>query len=211
METIVTKDGSVTYKNNEYDETYHSVSGAIEETIKKFIEPCKISSKNPIRVLDIGFGLGYNAIAAIDFAPGEIEVISFEKNLILEELKKLDPPLKNYGIVKKLELDPMTNSYLYEDSRVHLRIMVGDAVLSIKKAIGKFDAVFLDAFSPKKNPELWTHDFFSDVKKKMKDDAILATYSCARVVRDNLKAAGFIVEDGPIVGRRSPGTLARIK
>ena len=71
--------------------------------------------------------------------------------------------------------------------------------------------MFLDPFSPPKNPELWTESFFREVKKLMKPKAILATYSCARIVRDNLKKAGFIVKDGPIIGRRSPSTLAYIK
>ena len=43
----------------------------------------------------------------------------------------------------------------------------------------------------------------------MKKDAILATYSYARKVRENLNEAGLVVYDGPIVGRRSPCTLAR--
>jgi tRNA U34 5-methylaminomethyl-2-thiouridine-forming methyltransferase MnmC len=42
----------------------------------------------------------------------------------------------------------------------------------------------------------------------MKKGGKLATYSCARVVRENLVAAGFSVSDGPCVGRRAPGTVA---
>ena len=42
----------------------------------------------------------------------------------------------------------------------------------------------------------------------MNKNAILSTYSCAGIVRRNLKEAGFKVADGPIVGRRAPGTLA---
>ena len=40
-------------------------------------------------------------------------------------------------------------------------------------------------------------------------ESILATYSCARIVRDNLKEAGFEVFDGPSVGRRAPSTIAK--
>ena len=42
MKCIITKDGSVTFYSEEYKESYHSVSGAIEESLKKFVEPCKI-------------------------------------------------------------------------------------------------------------------------------------------------------------------------
>ncbi|MBT6774795.1 hypothetical protein HOA91_05495, partial [Candidatus Woesearchaeota archaeon] len=42
----------------------------------------------------------------------------------------------------------------------------------------------------------------------MKDSGILATYSCARIIRDNMAAADLVYDDGPIVGRRGPGTIA---
>jgi tRNA U34 5-methylaminomethyl-2-thiouridine-forming methyltransferase MnmC len=42
----------------------------------------------------------------------------------------------------------------------------------------------------------------------MKEGAKLSTYSYARWIRNNLKNAGFEVLDGPILGRRSPSTIA---
>ncbi len=218
MKQIITKDNSVTLHNREYDETYHSVTGAMEETFEKFIKPCKIkelAEKGKLRILDICFGLGYNAIAAIDTAlesnPNcEIEIVSLEQDLKLDELKKLNPKLKHYSIIKKLELDPINNQYIYEDKNIHLIIKLGDAVETIRKVTGKFDAVFLDPFSPKKNSELWTYSFFSEIANRMKKQGILATYSCARMVRDNLVKAGFTVKDGPKVGRRGPSTIATL-
>ena len=215
MKQIITKDNSVTLHNREYDETYHSVTGAMEETFEKFIKPCKLAEKGKLRILDICFGLGYNAIAAIDTAlesnPNcEIEIVSLEQDLKLDELKKLNPKLKHYSIIKKLELDPINNQYIYEDKNIHLIIKLGDAVETIRKVTGKFDAVFLDPFSPKKNSELWTYSFFSEIANRMKKQGILATYSCARMVRDNLVKAGFTVKDGPKVGRRGPSTIATL-
>ena len=87
---------------------------------------------------------------------------------------------------------------MYSDARETIKLIPKEIV----------DAVFLDPFSPKTCPELWTKEFFENIHKTMKKDAILATYSCARVVRDNLKAAHFRVEDGPCIGRRAPSTIA---
>jgi tRNA U34 5-methylaminomethyl-2-thiouridine-forming methyltransferase MnmC len=42
----------------------------------------------------------------------------------------------------------------------------------------------------------------------IKRNGILATFSCARMARDNMAAAGFMYDDGPILGRRGPGTIA---
>ena len=214
---LKTGDGSETLYSEEYSEYYHSKSGAVQESVEKYVKPCKIielAKKGFISILDIGFGLGYNAIAAIDMAKKanpkvEIEILSFEKDLQLEKLKDLKNGLKNYDIIKKLEYDPITKSYHYEDSNIFLRIKIGDATKLIKSVPKKFDAVFQDAFSPSKNPELWTKEYFTNISKLMKKNAILATYSYARKVRENLALAGLEVYDGPIIGRISPSTLAR--
>jgi chorismate dehydratase len=214
MQKLITNDGSETLHNKEYDEHYHSKSGAVEEAVEKYVKPCRISDltkEGKARVIDIGFGLGYNAVAAIDANLGEIEIISFEKDEnIIKEAAKLNPPLVNFHILRKLEYDPKTKSYSYEDKNIYLKIKIGDAVQRIKELAGKFDAVFLDPFSPKKNPELWTAEFFKEIAMRMKPHAILATYSCARIVRDNLKEAGFHVYDGPVIGRRGASTLAKV-
>ena len=69
MIEIVTNDGSVTFRSDKFDETYHSKSGAVEESFKKFAEPSKVgelAKSGKIVILDICFGLGYNSAAAID-------------------------------------------------------------------------------------------------------------------------------------------------
>jgi tRNA U34 5-methylaminomethyl-2-thiouridine-forming methyltransferase MnmC len=42
----------------------------------------------------------------------------------------------------------------------------------------------------------------------MKIGGKLSTYSCAVKIRKNLANANFEVIDGPIIGRRSPATIA---
>ncbi|MEM2131269.1 MAG: tRNA (5-methylaminomethyl-2-thiouridine)(34)-methyltransferase MnmD [Candidatus Woesearchaeota archaeon] len=218
---FLTKDSPILY-NEEYQEYYHSKSGAIEESIEKYIKPCKIKelAKKGFKLLDIGFGLGYNVFTAIESALNEnpnceIEIISLEKDKeIIKKINNLKPNLKYYWIINKLEYDPKTNSYYYEDKNIFLKIKIGNAIETIKtineKTI-KFDAVFLDPFSPKKNPELWTESFFKELARLIKKESFLATYSYAKSVRENLKKAGFEVFDGPILGRRSPSTIAKLK
>ncbi|MBU0461571.1 MAG: hypothetical protein KJ574_03210, partial [Nanoarchaeota archaeon] len=89
LKIITTKDGSVTFHNAKYDQTYHSVSGAEEEAIKKFAEPCKIAElakAGKIKILDVCFGLGYNSCAAIDAAKKankdcEIDIVGLENDI----------------------------------------------------------------------------------------------------------------------------------
>jgi chorismate dehydratase len=195
---IKTKDSSVTLYSEKYSEHYHSTSGALEESLKKFIEPCNI--KDNFLILDIGFGLGYNCLMALHNS--KVKIISLEKEIV-KEIQTIEVPdylKKDYEKIKQA-----AKTLKYKDE---IRIILGSAESTIKKLNEKFDAVFLDPFSPKKNPELWTLEFFRDIYSLMKHNSILATYSCASLVRKNLKEAGFKVLDGPCIGRRSPSTIA---
>lgn len=226
MKQVLTKDGSVTFYSEEYMETYHSVSGAVEESLRKFAEPCgirELAISGHVRILDICFGLGYNSCAAIDTALKEnpecrIEIVALEKDIkILDEIKNLNPSFKNYKIIKdliknenhKIIQDLIKNNFKFKNRNIEMELMVGRAeetITSIKNI--KFNAVFLDPFSPPKNPELWTLHFLKNARDLMEKGATLATYSCAKKVRENLKASGFIVKDGSVVGRRAPATVA---
>ena len=56
-----------------------------------------------------------------------------------------------------------------------------------------YDIIFLDAFSPQKNPVLWTIDFLSLIKSKMNFDSILVSYSKSTPFRSALKELGFFI------------------
>jgi len=115
----------------------------------------------------------------------------------------VSPDFKCYDIIKKT-----ASGLEYKDDNISIKIILDDARISVKKLETKFDAVFFDPFAPKKHPEMWTTEFFQDIRETMKPGSILVTYSYARKVREGLAEAGFDIRDGPIVGRRSPATLA---
>jgi tRNA U34 5-methylaminomethyl-2-thiouridine-forming methyltransferase MnmC len=129
---------------------------------------------------------------------------------ILKKILEIDADFSSYSSIKtfvKQFLEEGVNKY--EKDKIKLIMVFGDAREKIREVNNKADFVFFDAFSPNKVPEMWTKDFFTNIFNKMKKNGKLSTYSCARFVRDNLKQAGFIIEDGPIIGRRSPSTIAR--
>jgi tRNA U34 5-methylaminomethyl-2-thiouridine-forming methyltransferase MnmC len=212
MKKITSGDGSVTFFNETYGDIYHSTLGAAAEALVKYVKPAALEKRiqQPcIRILDVCFGLGYNTAAALDHLhelgyQGQIEVVCLENDIaILKEIGRIDAPFNSYPLIKRLA----TQNEAIEGS-VRLTLLVADARQSVKECGQDFDAVFFDPFSPKKQPDLWQTSFFADIRKMMKKGAILTTYSCARMVRDNLKAAGFLVSDGPKYGTRSPATLA---
>lgn len=213
MEEVITDDGSITFRNEKYDECYHSVSGAVEEAFKKHAGPAgvaEMAGAGEVSILDICFGLGYNSAAALDMIleanlACAVNIVGLENDdEILKRIPALKPHIKSYSAIQ----DAVERGGEYVHDGIDIRIIVGDARESIKM-LKSFDVVFHDPFSPKKCPELWTEDFFKEIRKHMNKDGVLTTYSCARSVRDNLRKAGFIVFDGPCVGRRAPSTIAK--
>lgn len=220
MERIITADGSITFRNKDVDETYHSHSGAATEAWLKYVEPSGIvalakdmnkSRKRTIRILDFCFGLGYNSAAAIDAIRSvhpdvPVEIIALEIDpTILHLACTIDAPFESYSFIQKVCKNHDSN-----ENNIHVKILLGDARRGVRTLDGRFDAVFFDPFSPKKAPQMWTAEVFRSLFEIMRPCASLTTFSCARLVRDNLVTAGFHVMDGPIVGRRGPSTIAII-
>lgn len=207
---VVTDDGSLTFYNGAYGETYHSISGAEEEAVKKYAEVCGEQLQRNVRILDVCFGLGYNTAAALDVAQGSVEIVGLENDeVILQKILEMNTRFRKYSFVQRCV---QKKSRTHTEDRATLKIMLGDARDTVKRQKKDyFDVVFFDPFSPKKCPELWTEEFFKDVVSVMRKGGILATYSCAAVVRENMRKVGFAVKDGPSVGRRAPGTVAMKK
>lgn len=206
LKRIESVDGSVTFFNNEFGDTYHSVTvSALDEARVKYIEPAEI--KDGFKVLDFCFGLGYNSLAVLNNNTNiQITGIEIDRD-ILEEIKNINVPLEskdNYGLIQKSVLDALNNR-----ENTNLKLIIGDGS-KITKTFedNSFNTVLFDPFSPSKHPELWSLDVFKEMFRIIKSSGRLTTYSCARWVRDNMREAGFEVIDGPKFGRRSASTIA---
>ncbi len=207
MKKIATKDDSETFFNKDFNQTYHSVTGAVEEAFEKFAKPCLdfIKGKKEINVLDFCFGLGYTSGALLDLVDCKVNVVGIDNDgNIFDLIHEVDPKIKSYDLIKRLSKNNLVVKY----NNVKIELILGDALKVIQDLPeGFFDVVLFDPFSPKVCPELWSRDVFKRIFLLMKNDSVLTTYSCARSVRDNLKNSGFIVKDGPKVGRRGPSTI----
>jgi len=209
MKLVRTQDNSITYYNAEVGDHYHSKSGAIEEAFEKHASALRVTEiKKPI-IYDLFFGLGYNSAAAIDLCDS-CTIYCFENDrAILEKILEIDANFKSWKIIQSFIRNYLDNNVtVYDDGQVKMVLLFGDAREMINVVDEKANFVFFDAFSPAKVPELWQVDFFKDIFDHMKANSKLSTYSCARFVRDNFREAGFVIEDGPIIGRRSPSTIA---
>ena len=164
MDQITTKDGSITYYNDDVRDYYHTKSGAMEEAVEKHV---KALSVVPGKVIfDICFGLGYNSAAALDLGP--CTIYCFENNKeILKKILEIDVDFKSYSIVKEFVKSFLDGKNVYEKNGVKLVMVFGDVREKINSVEEKADYVFFDPFSPAKVPEMWTKEFFKDIFDKM--------------------------------------------
>ena len=219
---IETADGSYTLKSNnvnDMSETMHTHHGAITESMEKFVKPAKLEGKKEVNILDICSGLGYNAASCIEFLEDnvdiEIDMIEISKETLASSLF-IENPIKSYNIIKSAVENILHNDgtlgfkFNKEEipDRIKIDIYLSDARYVIKEIDKKYDAVFLDPFSPLKSPELYTLEFFLILKNLLKDDGIVLTYTSAAPVRSAMVHAGLYVGEGPLFGRKSGGTVA---
>ncbi len=216
---IITGDGTYTLLDTVLNETMHTMSGAYEESLIKHVKASRILEGNSqsLRILDIGFGLGYNILAALtslnDKSPDcNIEVISMESDNTFSKWIEL----LSFEDERRMMYEKVKTAYktgIFADEKVTIRVEFGDARSYVNSLVEKgeqFDAVFQDAYSPGKNPELWTYDFFQLISSLMKSSAVLTTYSAAPQIRRALIEAGFKVGRADSTGMKKEGTVASL-
>ncbi len=215
-----TADGSYTFYSSEFQEHFHSQTGAKQEAEKKFIEPCQLAAKaqkqSQITLLDICYGLGYNTAAALETIWSinpqcQVTVIALEKDMTVPrqasqyQLLQLWPSpipqiLQQFAQELTLNISNFTGQLIMGDARQTLPLLSSQNLM--------VDAIFLDPFSPPKCPQLWTVEFIRLVANCLKSDGYLATYSCAASVRKALILAGLNIGSVQGMGRKAPGTVA---
>lgn len=209
---VATEDGSKTLYQPEYRQYFHSLAGAAAEAENKFLKPSGLETlleeKGHARVLDIGFGLGYNAFAVLNAArqAGKtIEIISCEKDMstLTNAAMLFDP-----GSAERKILETLADKGIWRENSGSIELLTGDARLTAPESEGIFDIIFLDGFSPDKNPELWTYDFIRALRGKLKAEGCLVTYSAAYPIRGALLRAGFNVGESEPFGRKRGGSAA---
>lgn len=220
-----TDDGSYTLNSNNFNqksETMHTRHGAITESIQKFVKPAKLEAKKKAKILDICSGLGYNAASCIQLmdenAEIKIDMVEISKETIAATLL-IENPIESYEVIKGAVEERLFEEGYIEfkfhkekiPSRINISIYIDDARNVVKKLESKrYDAIFLDPFSPAKSPELYTLEFICKLKNLLKDDGIILTYTSAAPVRSAMVHSGLHVGEGPTFGRKSGGTMASI-
>lgn len=201
----ITSDGSHTIYSDEFSETYHSINGAIIESMHVFINAgFRLFSKTSVDVLEIGFGTGLNAFLTLL----ESEKSNITVNYTTLELYPIQaitytklnyPEVLNCGGMRDVFLQIHKASWEHQvhiSNYFHLLKHQTD-INTFVYAEEKYDVIFFDAFSPVTQPELWTQELFIKVYKSLRPKGVLTTYCAKGEVRRNMLHAGFNVERLP--------------
>jgi tRNA U34 5-methylaminomethyl-2-thiouridine-forming methyltransferase MnmC len=216
-EIRLTEDGSHTLYVTEIDECYHSTHGAVQESLHVFVEAgfnaflsfcgCQASlMQREIKVLEIGFGTGLNAGLTllegknsgrkVHYTALELYPLAVDKALQL-----------NYAGMFEGEgrvFERMHLSCWGEDEVItsYFTLHKVKADFTACELQGMFDVIYFDAFSPEKQPEMWSEDGFRKLYEHAAVGAVLATYCAKGSVRRAMQSAGFVTE-------RLPGPLGK--
>jgi tRNA U34 5-methylaminomethyl-2-thiouridine-forming methyltransferase MnmC len=206
---IVTKDGSHSVAIPDLKVSYHSVYGAVQESLHVFIELGlkhwfnQHSAASRCVIFEMGFGTGLNALLSI------IEANRLQRRLIYETVEAF--PLED-SITQKLNYCEA----LHEASRQPVFESLHSGEWNKTQEITEFfsfkkkhapladytpaepiNIIFYDAFAPAAQPELWTKEVFENMLSILAPDGMLVTYCSKGDVRRALLAAGFSVEKIP--------------
>ncbi len=202
-----TGDGSQTFYLPDWEEHYHSVHGALTESLHVFIQHGfeRVATRlNRIRILEVGFGTGLNALLSLDAAERRgIHLVYHALEpfpLSDEEVAGLNHPAmvsgeKHGSAFRRMHQLPSgtmeTVTTFFEFTRWPHKLE--DATFDRDC----YDLVYHDAFAPQFQPQLWDERAFGKLYRAMRAGGILVTYSARGSVKRALLACGFGLEHPP--------------
>ena len=195
---ILTKDGSHSFFSSKFNESYHSKYGAVTEAKHVFIKNGLLNcNKKKIDILEIGFGTGLNTLLSLNTANAKNININY---MTLEQYPLSHNEYKQLNYSSIIDVDKYHYNKINE-SEWEKNIFINRKFSLTKKKIlleefeteKKFDIVYFDAFSPEKQPELWTEKIFIKIYNFLKPNGFMVTYCSKGIVKRRLAKVGFKV------------------
>lgn len=213
LEIIITSDGSHTLRNKRLDETYHSIHGAVQESVHVFINHGlqyfhKLHDASQVSVLEVGFGTGLNALLSLQYA---------RKSRVSVKYTTLEPfPLErhiwrdlNYLHEHREHFSALHNAPWHQETLIVPEFTLSKLKSSLDAIVFEesFDVVYFDAFAPSVQPELWVYDVLKKITETLKPGGLFVTYSAKGQLKRDLRTLGLNVETLP----GPPGKLEMVR
>ncbi|MEZ4853973.1 tRNA (5-methylaminomethyl-2-thiouridine)(34)-methyltransferase MnmD [Flavobacterium sp.] len=202
---ITTNDGSVTFYIEEWNETYHSKHGAVEEAKHVFIKNGLhlFSNKPELVILEIGFGTGLNAFITYletKIHKQKIHYVGVEAYPISKEEANCLNYVKALNAIKEATVFNQFHEVAWEQENQispYFSLTKKQQFFQEINQENTFNVIYFDAFGYSVQPELWSEEMFVKMYKALKKNGVLVTYACRSVIKKAMLAAGFSVEKLP--------------
>lgn len=211
-----------------YGDVYHTADGGLGQAEHVFLrgnglpERWRERGNGHFTILETGFGLGLNFLATWRAWRNDPErshrlhYVSVEKHPFAEsglaQVHALWPELAELSAALRAAWPPLVSGFhrlLLDEGRVSLTLVFGDIADCLPQIEARADAFYLDGFAPGRNPDMWSPEVLTRLKRLAAPDATLATWSIASAVRKALMEAGFVCERTQGYGRKPEMLKAR--
>ncbi|KQB60863.1 MULTISPECIES: FAD-dependent 5-carboxymethylaminomethyl-2-thiouridine(34) oxidoreductase MnmC [Acidovorax] len=197
-----------------FGDRYHSENGGLTQARRVFLHGCGLpeawAGQPQWRILETGFGFGLNFLVTwaawradlqrptlLHFVSTEAWPVSAGDLLRATSVHPELAPLAEALHRQWWGLLPGVHRLRFDEGRVLLTLYVGDTQTMLRQQNLTVDSIYLDGFSPQRNPESWDLHTLKAVARCCHRGTQLATWTIARAVRDGLAQCGFEVNRVP--------------
>jgi hypothetical protein len=209
-----------------HGETFHPVVGPTVEAEALYVRQLRILDRlanhvGEFVVWDVGLGAAANPLTLLRATRQlrcSIRILSFDHTLepLQFALQNPDylPYLKGYEVhleqlirERRVSFEDGAQSVLWEVQEQDFPSLLGQP---LARTFPKPHAIMFDAFSPAKNPAMWSAPLFANLFELLDPlrPCALPTYSRSTMLRVTLLLAGFFVGVGHATGEKEETTIA---
>ena len=206
-------------QSQRFGDVYASRAGATAQAHDVYLAgvglPGRWQKQELHTILELGFGLGGNFLATLNAwrndpnAAKQLDYVAIEGfPIAAADFAKLNP--NRHPMIAELASrwprpdsgpnsgpEPGFHCIEFDEGRVRLILVFWDVLKALVELNIHADSVYLDGFSPAKNPEMWSKAVLTGVRRLLKPGARLASYSVAGALRTDLAELGFSVARMP--------------
>ena len=211
-------------------ETFHPVIGPVAEAEALYVNQLKLRQRlanysGEFIVWDVGLGAAANVLTVLRATkdiPSVIRIVSFDHKIASLKFAVNNAESLGYFLDYEMRVRNFIEkgriNFRNEKQTVTWEFHLGDFPTLLTHSLSHSpthafpapDAILFDAFSPAKNPAMWTLPLFTNLFRLL-DPArpcAMPTYSRATMLRVTLLLAGFFVGVGHATGEKEETTIA---